>query len=122
MVNDFSMDAIDESEFDTILSEDIEFDGLLVFEKPFLVKGAVSGEIKAKGHLVVFDNAVVKANIQAPRVSIRGTVHGNIEASDCVEVAAKGRVYGDIKAPQIFMETGCVFNGSCIMTGTGDTV
>jgi len=39
--NDFMEDA----DFDTILSSDIDFTGTLRFEKPFLIRGKVSGEI-----------------------------------------------------------------------------
>jgi cytoskeletal protein CcmA (bactofilin family) len=108
-------DYMEDSDFDTILSPDIEFTGTLHFEKPFLIRGTVSGDIKASGLLVIDESAVVNANISASRVLIRGTVKGDVSASEKVEVTMTGKLTGNVTAPKILMETGCVFNGKCTM-------
>ena len=107
----------EDDDFDTILSPDIDFAGTLNFEKPFLIRGKVSGEISARGLLVVDGEAVVNANIDASRVIIRGFVKGDVTAAEKVEVSVTGRLEGNVNAPEIFMESGCVFNGRCTMTG-----
>ena len=109
-------DAFENEDFDTILSEDIEFSGVLNFEKPFMIRGKLSGDISATGLLVVDENAVVEAEIKASRVVIRGTVTGNVTAGEKVEITVTGKLSGNITAPEISMETGCVFNGRCTMT------
>jgi cytoskeletal protein CcmA (bactofilin family) len=109
--NDFPEDT----DFDTIFSSDMDFTGTLHFEKPFLIRGKVSGEINASGILVIDENAVVNANINAARVLIRGQVKGNVTAVEKVEVTATGTLTGNVNAPEIFMETGCLFNGRCTM-------
>ena len=111
--NDFMEDA----DFDTILSPDINFTGTLHFEKPFLIRGRVSGEINATGVLVIDENAVVNANINALRVLIRGHVKGDVTAVEKVEVTVTGKLVGNVTSPEIYMETGCVFNGRCTMVG-----
>jgi len=114
-MTDVHNEALEDEDFDTILSRDIAFAGTLTFEKPFLIRGKVSGKIEAKGLLLVDADAVVEANISAPRVIIRGSVKGNVKASEKVEVVVTGRLTGDVSAPEIFMETGCIFNGHCTM-------
>ena len=111
--NDFMEDA----DFDTILSSDIDFTGSLRFEKPFLIRGKVSGEINATGLLVIDEDAVVNANIHALRVLIRGQVKGDITAVEKVEVTVTGKLAGNVTSPEIYMETGCIFNGHCTMIG-----
>ena len=113
MHNDF----LDDADFDTVLSADIEFIGTLRFEKPFLIRGRVSGEINATGLLVIDESAVVNANIHAQRVLIRGQVKGDVTAVEKVEVAVTGKLSGNVTAPEIYMETGCLFNGRCTMIG-----
>ncbi|MDR1098894.1 MAG: polymer-forming cytoskeletal protein [Treponema sp.] len=115
-MTDVHNDILEDEDFDTILSPDIEFSGTLNFEKPFLIRGKVSGEISAQGLLVVDEEAVVNANINASRVIIRGSVKGDVSAGEKVEVTITGRLVGNVSAPEIFMETGCVFNGRCTMT------
>jgi cytoskeletal protein CcmA (bactofilin family) len=115
-MTDVHNDVLEDEDFDTILSPDIEFSGALNFEKPFLIRGRVSGEIAAQGLLVIDEEAVVDANINASRVIIRGSVKGDVTAAEKVEVTITGRLVGNVSAPEIFMETGCVFNGRCTMT------
>jgi cytoskeletal protein CcmA (bactofilin family) len=113
-------DILEESDFDTILSPDIDFAGTLLFEKPFLIRGKVSGEIKANGLLVIDEEAVVNADITATRVIIRGYTKGDVTASEKVEITVSGRLEGNVTAPQISMETGCKFNGRCTMDGKNE--
>jgi len=115
-MTDVNNDVPEDEDFDTILSQDINFSGTLKFEKPFLIRGKLSGTIAASGLLVIDEEAVVEANINASRVVIRGSVKGDVVASEKVEVAVTGKLMGNVTAPEIFMETGCVFNGRCTMT------
>jgi cytoskeletal protein CcmA (bactofilin family) len=107
----------EDEDFDTVLSADIDFSGTLNFEKSLLIRGKLYGEIEARGLLMVDEGAVVEANISAARVVIRGQVKGNVRASEKVEVTVSGKLQGNVTAPEIMMETGCLFNGLCTMTG-----
>ena len=115
-MTDVHNDVLEDEDFDTILSSDINFSGTLNFEKPFLIRGRLSGNIVARGLLVIDEEAVVDANINASKVIIRGSVKGDVTASEKVEVAITGKLVGNVTAPEIFMETGCIFNGRCTMT------
>jgi len=115
-MTDVHNDVLDDEDFDTILSSDIDFSGTLNFEKPFLIRGRLSGDIIAHGLLVVDEEAVVEANINASKVVIRGSVKGDVTATEKVEVTITGKLVGNVTAPEIFMETGCIFNGRCTMT------
>ena len=115
-MTDVHNDALELEDFDTVLSADIDFSGILRFDKPFLIQGKVSGEIDATSLLMVAEEAVVEANIKASKVIILGTVKGNINATEKVEVAITGKLTGNVTAPEVTMETGCFFSGRCIMT------
>ena len=115
-MTDVHNDILEEEDFDTILSPDIEFTGTLTFDKPFLIQGKFSGDISAQSKLVIDEGATVESSIKASRVIIKGSVKGDVTASEKVEVTVTGRLNGNIIAPEIFMETGCVFNGRCTMT------
>ena len=114
---DVRIKKIDETEIDTILADDIDFSGVVSFEKPLMVKGKVTGEINANGDLYVFEDAVVEAEIKANMVSARGKINGNIIARSKVELFSTAVMTGDIIAPQIEIESGATFNGNCIMKG-----
>jgi cytoskeletal protein CcmA (bactofilin family) len=116
LMTDVHNELLEDEDFDTILAEDIDFSGNLSFEKPFLIRGKLSGQIAAHGLLVIDSSAVVEADIQAPTVVVRGSVKGNINATEKVEITATGKLEGNISTPVIFMESGCFFNGRCTMT------
>ena len=105
----------DEDDFDTVMAEDLNFSGSIVFEKPFMIKGCVDGSIESKSDLLVDSNAVVRASISTDRVYIRGKVEGNINAARLIYVTSTGSVTGDITSAQVVLEPGSVFSGKCTM-------
>jgi cytoskeletal protein CcmA (bactofilin family) len=115
-MTDVHNDVLEEEDFDTILSGDIDFSGTLNFSRPFLIRGKVSGIIDAKELLVIDESALVEAAINASRVIIRGAVKGNVNATEKVEITVTGKPVGNVTAPEVNMETGCLFNGRCTMT------
>ena len=105
---------LEEDDFDTVLATDITFNGKINFEKPFMIKGNISGSIVATSDLVIDSTAVVKADIEAERVLVKGKVEGNIIAKKIVFVSSIGSVKGDITAKHIILEPGSVFSGKCL--------
>jgi len=118
-MTDVQNDRLDDEDFDTILSRDIEFAGTIEFDKPFLIRGTVSGEIIAHDLLVIDTEARAEASITGKRVLVLGFVRGNVRASEKVELYASGTILGNVEAPEVYMETGCTFNGKCTMTKKG---
>lgn len=114
-VKDTEFFELDEESFDTVLATDITFTGNIKFTKPFMIKGKVFGSIEATGDLVIGENAVVKADVSACRVLVKGGLEGNVNAEKLVFVTADGSVLGDITAPQVILEPGSRFTGKCTM-------
>ncbi len=102
---------VKESKLDTVLAEDISFDGEITFSRELMIKGRCSGVIHATGDLYIAENADVEADITASSVFVRGRLKGNINASKRVELQGEAVVTGDITAPKIVMDTGCRFDG-----------
>jgi cytoskeletal protein CcmA (bactofilin family) len=114
-MSEIHADELEDGDFDTILSPDIEFTGNIKFARPFMIRGRVSGEIDSQGLLVVDAAAKVNANVTAGRVIIKGNVTGNVNAQEKLEITGSGRLQGNVQTREISMETGCTFNGSCTM-------
>jgi cytoskeletal protein CcmA (bactofilin family) len=108
---------IDEHEIDTILAEDIDFEGHLTFKKPLMIKGKFKGEIKSPSFLYVGDKAYVEAKVESGLVSSRGRIKGDIVGHTRVELFSTAHVEGDITTPDLVAESGCKFNGYCNMGG-----
>ncbi len=108
---------IDEHEIDTILAEDIDFEGHLTFKKPLMIKGKFKGEIKSTSSLYIGEKAYVEATTEAGIISSKGRHKGDIQGHSRVELFSTAQVDGDITTPDFIMESGCKFNGYCNMGG-----
>ncbi len=109
-------EAEEEKNIRTVLAEDIKFTGNLKFTSSLKIKGEFEGEIDSTGHLVVGKNAHLNANVKAKHITVYGKIKGNLEASEQVEIFSGAEVTGDIKTPDLVIQSGCRFNGNCIMT------
>jgi cytoskeletal protein CcmA (bactofilin family) len=106
----------DETDIDTVLAEDIDFSGVLSFKEPLMIKGKFKGEIKASGDLFVGEKAEVEAKIEARTISSRGRIKGNIIAQSRIELSSTAVVEGDMQCPDLIIESGAVYNGTCTMS------
>ncbi|MBN2739134.1 MAG: polymer-forming cytoskeletal protein [Spirochaetales bacterium] len=114
-MGDFKMKDIDENEIDTILADDIDFEGIISFEKDLMIKGKVNGEIKASGNLFVDRKAEVKAKIEANVVTSKGRVVGDIYANKKVALYSTAVIQGNVSTPELEIESGAKINGHCKM-------
>ncbi len=116
MVKNSDSRMIEEKDVDTVLAEDIDFSGTMKFKKSLMIKGKFEGKIDAEGHLILGPNSVVKATIKAGVVTNYGKIIGNVEAIKKLELLKGAELNGDIKTPDLIIESGCIFNGNCTMS------
>ena len=118
MVKNSDGKGIEEKEIDTVLAEDIDFSGTMKFKNSLMIKGKFDGKIDAEGHLILGPHAIVKATIRAGVVTNYGKIIGNVEAIKKLELLKGAELNGDVKAPDLIIESGCLFNGNCAMGGS----
>jgi cytoskeletal protein CcmA (bactofilin family) len=104
-------------EISSLLGHGSEFSGKLTFEGAVRIDGRFSGEITADGLLVVGAEAEVTADLAVRHLVIQGRVEGSCTATELVELHAPARVKGKIVTPQLSIERGVRFDGSCEMSG-----
>lgn len=98
----------------TFISNNTKIKGELTFEGNVRLDNYLEGNISSNsGLLIIGEQAVIIGDIRAETVVIIGTVNGSVEALDCVEVSANGKVTGNICAPHVNFEPGSVFVGRC---------
>lgn len=96
----------------TVLTRDTEFRGTVGFTGELQLNGRLEGEILSEdGTLIIGDTALVKADIRAKRVIVRGQVFGNILARERLELVGSARVVGDVQTGALAIEQGAVFIG-----------
>ena len=105
----------DDDSIDTILGEDVEFEGEVTFERSLIVKGDLKGRVTASGILYVDEHATVSAQVEVERLRCKGRVQGDVTARAGVELYSTAAVVGDVTTPELAMESGGRLNGRCIM-------
>jgi cytoskeletal protein CcmA (bactofilin family) len=81
-----------------------------------MLQAKFTGEIDAEDTLIVGEQAVVHATVQAATLVVHGQVVGDVSATRRLELKRTARVTGDIEAPVVVMEEGAVHDGHCRMT------
>ncbi len=112
---------INPDELTTILGKGTEFEGKLNYRGTVRIDGRFSGEIFTEDGLLIGEGAEVKAEIHCGLITIRGRVVGSIQAQKRVELLAPGCMVGDLHTPAIHIQEGAVFDGTCVMSGDGQT-
>jgi cytoskeletal protein CcmA (bactofilin family) len=113
---------IDEKDITTIVADDLEIKGTIKFKSSVMLKGVFEGEIQSEGLLVVGPTAKVTATITTKTLVSHGEITGNVIANEQVTLKSTSLHNGDISTPNIIIENGSVFNGSCAMRAKDITV
>jgi len=87
--------------------------GQIFSREDLFVDGEVEGTVEALEHkLTVGPNGTVKAATKAREVVVLGSVQGNVEATEKIEIRKDAKLVGDIKTARIIIEDGAYFKGS----------
>ena len=100
-----------------ILDVDARMQGTIIFKDPvnLRINGSFEGKLDTRGHLMIGENANVKADIQGDNVIIAGKVNGNLRATTSITLIAPAVVQGDIATPVLSVSEGAVIEGRCSM-------
>jgi cytoskeletal protein CcmA (bactofilin family) len=85
--------------------------GRIQAESDLEVLGQVEGSIGCKGALELGEGALLKSSLEARRIVVRGTVAGDIRATESLVLEPGARVVGDIAAPSIGIRPGALVRG-----------
>lgn len=87
--------------------------GQIHSKEDLYVDGDVEGTIEApENKLTIGPNGTVRATIKSREVIALGSVQGNVEAADRLEIRKDAKLVGDIRTARIVIEDGAFFKGS----------
>ena len=76
------------------------------------VECEIGGELDVGGRLVIGESGVVNADVRTVDALIMGSFEGNLVATGNVEIAASGKVMGNVKTDSLVIAKGGVFTGN----------
>jgi cytoskeletal protein CcmA (bactofilin family) len=95
-----------------LLSRGVSIKGSVKFRNELLIDGEVEGTINSTGTLTIGEHASIRGEIRSKSVKVRGTVEGNIFATERCELQAGCTLHGDIEAPRFVVDENATFLGS----------
>ena len=98
------------------IGKSVVIKGELSGSENLTIEGQVEGKIELRQHvLTIGPNGKIKAQVFAKAVVVMGEVHGNITATDRINIRETGSVDGDVTAPRVAIAEGAHFRGSIDM-------
>ncbi len=103
----------------TVFGQETEFEGMLEFTDNLVITGKFKGEIKATGDLEIEKGAVCTVSkMTANSIVVSGSVTGDIDAAERVEMCTGSIVHGDVKTARIRIAENVEFEGQISMLET----
>ena len=100
----------------TVFGSESDFDGNLEFTDNLKIVGHFNGTIVSTGNLIIDKAAVCTVNkMEADSIIISGSVTGDIEALEHVEMCSGSKVKGDVVTSRIRIADGVDFEGQVTM-------
>jgi cytoskeletal protein CcmA (bactofilin family) len=96
-----------------VLGKSVMVKGQIYSREDLTIDGEVEGTVELQEHrLTVGPNGKVQASVKAREIVVLGTIHGNVEATDKIDIRKDAKLVGDIKTARIVIEDGAYFKGS----------
>ena len=99
---------------ETIVGNDTHIAGKVSVKGTIRVDGIVEGDVQADW-VVVGETGKILGNTRTRGMVVGGSVEGNIEATEMVELREKAKMAGEIHAPKLGISEGAVFDGRARM-------
>ncbi len=103
---------------DTLVGQNTELKGDVSFSGGLHVDGCVKGNVVAADGsdsvLTLSDNGRVDGDVRVPYIILNGEVHGDVYASEKIELAERAKIEGNVYYNLLEMATGAAVNGSLV--------
>lgn len=99
----------------SILKEDTNLKGELVFKNPVQIQGTYQGTINTDSVVIISKSASVKADINSRILILEGQLKGDVNATEKVDIMPSGKLFGNITTAKLKIADGVIFEGTCKM-------
>jgi cytoskeletal protein CcmA (bactofilin family) len=101
----------------TLIAAGTEIRGDIHFSGRLHIDGKVDGAVHGEGPqaiLTLSEQAIVTGEVHAPHIVIDGTINGDVNAADRLELASNARVEGNVYYKLLEMSAGARINGKMV--------
>lgn len=96
-----------------VLGKSVIVKGQIYSREDLTIDGEVEGTVELQEHrLTIGPNGKVRAGVKARELVVLGTIHGDVETTDKIDIRKDAKLVGDIKTARIVIEDGAYFKGN----------
>jgi len=96
-----------------VLGKSVIVKGQIYSREDLTIDGEVEGTVELQEHrLTIGPNGKVSASVKARELVVLGTIHGNVETTDKIDIRKEAKLVGDIKTARVVIEDGAYFKGN----------
>jgi cytoskeletal protein CcmA (bactofilin family) len=96
-----------------VIGKGVTIKGQIFSREDLTIDGEVDGSVELQEHrLTIGEKGKIRADVSAREVVVLGSLHGNVEATEKIDIRKQASITGDIKAARIEAEDGAYLKGS----------
>ncbi len=103
----------------TVVGQGIFLRGSIRGEGDLDIRGRIEGDVEVGGEVTIGEGALIKADVTARRITVRGAVAGNLTGEEGVRLEDGARVVGDVRGASIGIAEGALLRGN-VQTGNAE--
>ena len=99
------------------LGKSVMVKGQIFSREDLTIDGEVEGTVELQEHrLTIGPHGKVSASVKARELIVLGSINGNVEVTDKIDIRKEAKLVGDIRTARIQIEDGAFFKGSIDIT------
>ena len=102
-------------QMETLIGPSTSIKGCLTSSGALRIDGQFEGELTTTADIIVGEAGRITANVGAKNAIVAGTVTGNMDIGNKLELMATAKIIGDIKVGSLIIGEGAIFKGNCEM-------
>src|SRR5260370_23178748 len=96
-----------------VIGKSVMIKGQIFSREDLTIDGEIDGSVELQEHrLTVGPHGKLQAGVKAREIIVLGTILGNVEVTDKIDIRKDAKLVGDIKTSRIVIEDGAYFKGS----------
>jgi len=96
-----------------VIGRSVTIKGQIFSREDLTIDGEVEGSVELQEHrLTVGPNGRLRADVKANDIVVLGSIHGNVEATEKIDIRKQAKISGDIIAARLVTADGAYLKGS----------
>lgn len=101
-----------------IIAQGTKIVGDIASQGPFRIDGAIEGNVKTSGKVVVGKSGFIKGTLQGENADFEGKFSGKLILSGTLSLKSTAHIEGEVHISKLAVDPGATFNATCSMKGS----